>query len=87
MQLKPNLLLFDSNILNVGKKIMSIEILNSSDIVKNLKGGFQASLWQGVAYLFDHNLKTIYDPNDKDARIEGIVREIEASGHFVVERI
>ncbi len=57
------------------------------DIVKNLKGGFQASLWQGVAYLFDHNLKTIYDPNGKDARIESIVREIEASGHFVAERI
>jgi hypothetical protein len=57
------------------------------DIVKNLKGGFTAGFYQGIAYLFDNNLKNQYSPNGADADIESIVREIEASGKFVIQRI
>jgi hypothetical protein len=55
------------------------------EIVKELKGGFNATLWQAVALLFSNNLKSGYDPEGEDAAIEGIVQEIEARGHF--ERI
>ncbi len=57
------------------------------EIVKTLKGGFQVAIWQGVAYLFSHNLKSTYDPTGVDVTIEEIVREIERSGTYVIERI
>lgn len=52
-------------------------------IIKDLKGGFNARIWQTLATLFANNLKRDYDPVDKDLAIEQIVREIEASGKFV----
>ncbi len=52
------------------------------EIVRELKGGFNATLWQGVALLFSNNLKNSYDPDYEDVDIEIIVREIEASGRF-----
>lgn len=52
------------------------------EIVRELKGGFNATLWQAVALLFSNNLKSGYDPESEDAAIEGIVLEIEARGHF-----
>ena len=55
------------------------------EIVKELKGGFNATLWQAVALLFSNNLKSGYEREGEDAAIEGIVQEIEARGHF--ERI
>jgi hypothetical protein len=51
-------------------------------IVKELKGGFNAGIWQAVALLFSNNLKNNYDPEGDDAAIESIVLEIEARGHF-----
>lgn len=51
-------------------------------IVKELKGGFNARLWQTVALLFSHNLKDEYDPYGEDEAIEAFVQEIEARGHF-----
>lgn len=52
-------------------------------IIKDLKGGFNARIWQTLATLFSNNLKRDYDPLNKDLAIEQIVREIEASGKFV----
>lgn len=51
-------------------------------IVKELKGGFNARIWQTAAFFFDNNLKTQYDPYNKDKDIEQIVREIESKNYF-----
>lgn len=51
-------------------------------IVKELKGGFNAGIWQAVALLFNNNLRNTYDAQGEDAVIESLVLEIESSGHF-----
>jgi len=49
---------------------------NCYEIIKELKGGFSARMWQTVAFFFGGNLKSEYDvQEDKD--IEAIVQEIE----------
>jgi hypothetical protein len=48
------------------------------EILKTLKGGFKATIWQGVALFWSNNLKNNYDPNGADVDIESIVKEIEA---------
>ena len=50
----------------------------SYEVIKELKGGFTAFFWQGIARLFGNNLKTEYDPEDQDRIIEDIVLGIEA---------
>lgn len=59
----------------------------SFDLIKELKSGFTAFMWQGVAKLFGTNLKDSYDPfgNEQDAMIEEIVGMIE-SGEIHVQR-
>lgn len=52
-------------------------------IIKDLKGGLNARLWQTVALLFENNLKNNYDPQGNDQDIEAIVQEIERRGHFI----
>lgn len=49
----------------------------SYDLVKQLRGSFEAWVWQGVARLFGNDLKADYDPDGDDALIESIVRRIE----------
>lgn len=49
----------------------------SYDLVKQLRGSFQAWVWQGVAKLFGNDLKDGYDPEGDDAVVESIVRRIE----------
>jgi len=56
----------------------------SYDLVKELKGGFQAWLWQGVATLFGNDLKDDYDAQGDDALIESVVRRIE-NGELATE--
>ncbi|HXS38405.1 MAG TPA: DUF4294 domain-containing protein [Flavipsychrobacter sp.] len=51
---------------------------NCYGIIKEMKGGFSAVIWQSVAMLFSNNLKREYDPTDRDKDIEQIVQEIEA---------
>lgn len=49
---------------------------NCFEIIKELKGGFNARVWQTVAFFFGGNLKSEYDvQEDKD--IEVIVQELE----------
>jgi hypothetical protein len=50
----------------------------SYEVIKDLKGGFTAFFWQGIARLFGNNLKTEYDPEGRDRIIEDIVLGIEA---------
>jgi hypothetical protein len=49
---------------------------NCYEIIKELKGGFSARMWQTMAFFFGGNLKSEYD-FDEDKDIEAIVREIE----------
>jgi len=47
------------------------------ELVQELRGSFNASMYQGIAILFGHSLKLNYEPNGKDWMIEDIVRKIE----------
>lgn len=49
----------------------------SYDLVKQLRGSFQAWMWQGVARIFGNDLKGEYDPDGDDQLVESIVRRIE----------
>jgi len=60
-------------------KLIYRETGNSSfDIVKELRGGFRAFIWQTLAVIFGYNLKTSYDPAGEDQAIERIIIMIEA---------
>lgn len=55
------------------------EVGNSSySIIKEVKGGFSAVFWQGIARIFKNNLKEEYDPTYKHYIIEQIVLMLEA---------
>lgn len=58
----------------------------SYHLVKELRGTFQAFLWQGLARLFGENLKDDYDAAGEDAMIENIVQQIER-GELPVKQI
>lgn len=47
------------------------------NIVKELKGGVPAVLYQSIGLIFSHNLKKEYDGEDEDRAMEEIVREME----------
>lgn len=55
---------------------------NCFSIIRELKGGFSAVIWQSVALLFSNNLKREYDPYDRDKDIEAIVTELEANAYY-----
>lgn len=60
-------------------KLIYRETGNSSfEIVKELRGGFTAFIFQTLASLFGYNLKTTYDPEGEDQAIEKVVQMIEA---------
>ncbi len=60
-------------------KLVYRETGNSTfDIVKQLRGGFTAFIWQTLAKIFGYDLKTDYDPGGNDKAIEQIVLMIEA---------
>lgn len=50
----------------------------SYQLVKELRGGFSAFLWQGVARLFGANLKDRYDKEGEDRMIERLIILYEA---------
>lgn len=45
----------------------------SYELVKELKGGFSAVFWQGIARLFGSNLKTRFDPNGEDKILNELI--------------
>jgi hypothetical protein len=51
---------------------------NCYEIIKEYKGGFNARLYQTVAFFFGSSLKQDWDPTDKtDRQIENFVKEID----------
>ena len=50
----------------------------SYDLLKQLRSGLYASIWQGIGKIFDYDLKIKYDPKGADRQIEQIVLLIEA---------
>jgi len=60
-------------------KLIDRETQNTSyDLIRQYRGKFSATFWQGVARIFGANLKSDYDANGDDYLIEQVVREIEA---------
>lgn len=51
-------------------------------IIKEMKGGLTATVWQGVALLFSNNLKRRYDPYGDDREIEAIVQDLETANYY-----
>ena len=51
-------------------------------IIKELKGGISAVVWQSVGVVFNNNLNRDYDPEGNDKEMEGIVRDLEASNNY-----
>ena len=47
------------------------------EIVKQLRGGFQASMWQALARVFGHNMKLEYNVSGEDQLIERAVHLVE----------
>lgn len=67
--------------INQGRILMKLidrETGNSTyDVVKELRGGFKATIWQGFARLIGDDMKDSYDAAGEDAGIESIVQQIE----------
>jgi len=55
---------------------------NCYSIIKELKGGFSAVIWQSVGVVFNNNLNRDYDPEGNDKEIENIVKDLEASNAY-----
>lgn len=49
----------------------------SYELIKELRGGFPALFWQGIARIFGNDLKADYDPEYKHFVIEQIILMIE----------
>jgi hypothetical protein len=63
-------------------KLIDRETGNTSyELVKSLRGNFQAFMWQSLARLFGSNMKAQYDPEGEDIMIERAIKLIEA-GQF-----
>jgi len=59
-------------------KLIYRETGNSSyDIVKELRGGFSAFVYQTLAKIFGYDLKEKYDPTGEDQSIENVIMLIE----------
>lgn len=55
---------------------------NCYSIIRELKGGVSAVVWQSVGVLFNNNLRKEYDPEGKDMEIEAMVQTLEASNNY-----
>ncbi|HWY10686.1 MAG TPA: DUF4294 domain-containing protein, partial [Bacteroidia bacterium] len=47
------------------------------EIVKEMRGGFEACMWQAVARLFGNNMKDEYEANTEDIMIERAIKIVE----------
>ncbi len=50
---------------------------NCYQLIKEYKGGFNASIWQTVAFVFGSSLKLPYNPQGEDQEIEKLVLEVQ----------
>lgn len=55
--------------------------VTSYDLIKNYKNGIAAGFWQGIAKIFENDLKSHYDPEGADRQLEELVR-VWDSGEF-----
>jgi hypothetical protein len=55
---------------------------NCYSIIREMKGGLSAVVWQSVGVLFNNNLRHDYDPEGDDAEMESMVRVLEASNNY-----
>jgi hypothetical protein len=55
---------------------------NCYSIIKELKGGINAMVWQSVGVFFNNSLTREYDPEGRDKEIETMVKELEASNNY-----
>jgi len=51
-------------------------------VIKEIKGGFNARIYQTAAFFFKNDLKAQYDPYNTDKDIETIVQEIEMKNYY-----
>ncbi len=52
------------------------------DVIRELKGGLSAVMWQSVGVVFNNNLAREYDPEGRDKELERIVKELELSTNY-----
>ncbi|MEI8203077.1 MAG: DUF4294 domain-containing protein [Bacteroidota bacterium] len=50
---------------------------SSYEVIKKLRGSFNAFVWQTLAKMFGYNLKEEYDPSGKDKDLEIVVKRLE----------
>ena len=55
---------------------------NCYSIIKELKGGISAMIWQSVGVFFKNNLVKEYDPEGNDREMESLVKDLEASNNY-----
>lgn len=55
---------------------------NCYSIIRELKGGISAVVWQSVGVLFNNNLRRDYDPEGADMEMEAMVRTMESSSNY-----
>ncbi len=51
---------------------------SSYEVIKKLRGSFNAFVWQTLAKLFGYNLKEEYEPEGKDKDLEIVVKRLES---------
>ena len=51
-------------------------------VIKEIKGGLNARIYQTAAFFFKNDLKAQYDPYNTDKDIETIVQEIESKKYY-----
>lgn len=56
--------------------------LSTYDLLRNYKGWWSATMWQTFAKMYNHNLRTIYDPtnNREDMFIDRILSQAKKEG-------
>lgn len=66
-----------------GKILMQLIYRETSkttyEIVKEMRGGFEAAVWQALAYIFGNSMKVKYDPMGEDYMVEKAVQLVEKS--------
>lgn len=55
---------------------------NCYSIIREMKGGVSAVVWQSVGVLFNNNLRRSYDPDGSDREMEEMVQILEASSNY-----
>ena len=67
-------------------KLIDRETGNSSyELVKEMRGGFSAAMWQTFAKMFGSNLKVRYEPQGQDRTIEYICTQIETGRYKLLK--